>query len=492
LPGTLTQTARNGLSPRWHRLGIRTRLMAMHITVMTIVIGAIVWQSDHLFVARLNREFNRDLTEEGPEFSDASANRPRGEPLSSFARFYLDTHQRLARHALIIGLDGPAGSRAPEILFSPHAGGIAANPLVSSLITHTALPSDITSLTIGSSHYRVLATPITESGHRVGTLVAVRNLAGLEAERRSELTVALLAGFAALIAAVAAGYLLLRRVLRVVSDVTSTAEHAAGGDLSLRVHYAGPPDELGRLAQTVDTMLGRLDQAFSAQRRLLSDVSHQLRTPLTVIRGHLEVLAREPASDTNEQAETIAIVVDELEHISLMVERLLMLGRALEPDFIEEEEIDVVSLLEDVMDAVQHLAPREWVLELGPPLVILGDRTKLRGALLNLIDNAVGATSAADTIAVGARRDERGDLILEVTDTGRGISLADQQRLFERFSRSTERYRGSGLGLAIVRAVAEAHGGHVEMEGAPREGCRVRIILPGDRILRERERAVVG
>ena len=231
-------------SSRWQRLGVRTRLMGVHILVMTLVIGAIVWQSDHLFVSRINGEFNHDLTEEGSEFNNAAANRPRGQSLPAFARFYLDTHQRRARQALIIGLSAGPGRGGPETMVSPNSETIASNPLVASMVTHTAGPSKITSVTIGDAHYRAYASAIDEGGRRVGTLVTVRNLAELTAERRSELTVALLAGLAALIAAVAAGYLLLRRVLRVVADVTSTAEHASS-DLSLRVGYQGPPDELG-------------------------------------------------------------------------------------------------------------------------------------------------------------------------------------------------------------------------------------------------------
>lgn len=474
---------------RWQRLGVRTRLMGVHILVMTIVIGAIVWQSDHLFVSRINGALNHDLTEEGSEFNNAAANRPRGQSLSAFARFYLETHQRQARQSLVIGLTAKPGGEGPKILISPNSQTIASNPLVASMVTHTAAPSKITSITVGEANYRAYASAIEEGGRRVGTLVTVRNLAELTAERRSELTVALLAGLAALIAAVAAGYLLLRRVLRVVADVTNTAENASS-DLGLRVGYKGPPDELGRLAQTVDTMLGRLDQAFTAQRRLLSDVSHQLRTPLTVIRGHLEVLARTPPTNTNEQAETIALVVDEVEHISLMVERLLLLGRALEPDFIEEEQIEVASLLADVMDAVQHLAPRRWELGEPPPLVILGDRTKLRGALLNLIDNSVGATRRSDAIKLAAHLNNVGEVVFEVSDTGHGVSAADRARLFERFSRSTERYRGTGLGLAIVKAVADAHGGRLEMDGEPGRGCRVRITLPGERVVPARKKTV--
>jgi len=477
----MTGTPRgNPAVSRWRRLGVRTRLMAVHMTLMTVVIGAIVVQSDRVLTARLNTQFNRDLTEEGAEFTNAASIRPHDQSLQAFTRFYLNTHLRPSSLSLIIALNRPGGIAQPDVLVSPDANSTVSRRVVASMLKPPVRSPRIATLTVGAAQYRAVATPIALSGRRVATMIAVRNLANLDAERNSQLTIAVLEGLAALIAAVIAGYLLLGRVLRVVSEVRNTAERAAGGDLSLRVGYRGPDDEVGRLARTVDTMLERIDAAFSAQRRLLSDVSHQLRTPLTVIRGHLEVLARNPDADNDERAGTIALVVDELEHISLMVERLLLLGRALEPDFIDEEPIDTHALLEDVFDAAEFLAPRRWELETGPPLVIRGDRTKLRGALLNLIDNAVKATGENDTIRLSARHN--GELVLEVADTGRGLSHAEQQQLFKRFSRPSDRYRGSGLGLAIVKAVAEAHDGRVELDSSLGQGSRFRIVIPQQRI----------
>lgn len=480
--------ADNPVRTRWRRLGVRTRLMAMHLTLMTIVIGAIVVQSDQLLTARLNTQFNRDLTEEGAEFTNAAMIRPHGQSLHAFTHFYLETHLRPSRLSLIISLPQPGGGAAA--LASPGMPAALSRRVSAATLAPGGHLKRLVNLNVGDGQYRAYATPIVLSGRRVATLVAVRNLAHLDANLNSEFMIALAEGIAALIASVLAGYLLLRRVLRVVGQVSGTAERAsAEGDLSLRVDYQGPDDEVGRLARTVNTMLERIEGAFSAQRRLLSDVSHQLRTPLTVIRGHIDLLARDSNADAEERAGTLAVVVDELEHVSLMVERLLLLGRALEPDFIEEGPIEVGPLLADVFDAAQYLAPRRWELDPGPPLVVRADRTKLRGALLNLLDNAVKATDEGDTIRLAFHGD--GDIAFEVTDSGRGLSNAEQQRLFARFARATDRYRGSGLGLAIVRAVADAHGGRVELQSAPGMGARFRIVLPAARIVAGESQAVL-
>jgi len=230
---------------------------------------------------------------------------------------------------------------------------------------------------------------------------------------------------------------------------------------------------------TFDAMAERLDAAMTAQRRLLSDVSHQLRTPLTVVRGHLDVMMRTGLDDPREVAETVELVLDELDHMRALVEQLLMLGRAFEPDFVDPVALDLRSLLADLMEASRVLAPRRWALGAVPDLVLFVDAAKLRGAILNLVDNAVRATRDGDTIAVSA--DVRGDgaLVLSVDDSGPGIPPEQRAAVLERFSRpGAIDTHGTGLGLAIVDAVAKAHQGSVELSDSALGGCRVSIVLP--------------
>jgi len=334
----MTHMAQGNLAvSRWRGLSVRTRLMSVHVMLMSVVIGAIVVQSDHVLTARLNSEFNRDLTEEGAEFTNAASTRPRGQALRTFSRFYLDQHVRPSSLTLFIAVNRPRGIGGLDVLVSPDANPTVSKRIVGSLLETPARSPRISSFAIRDTQYRARSTPIVLSGQRVATLVAVRDLEHLNAQRSAQLTIIRLEGLAALIAAVIAGYLLLRRVLRVVSDVTGAAEHAAGGDLSLRLGYRGRDDEVGQLARTVDTMLDRVDAALSAQRRLLSDVSHQLRTPLTVIRGHLAVLATNPEPDDADRAQAHARAVDQLAHVSHTAERLPLLHRRLDPDLLAED-----------------------------------------------------------------------------------------------------------------------------------------------------------
>jgi signal transduction histidine kinase len=269
--------------------------------------------------------------------------------------------------------------------------------------------------------------------------------------------------------------------LRTVGRITTTASAIESGDLERRLGDQGTDDEVGQLAATFDSMLDRLEAAMTVQRRLLSDVSHQLRTPLTVARGHLEVLARQESAGMDEVRETVAVVTEELDHMRSLVERLLLLGRALEPDFLQVERLDLRTYLSDLFDSARVLADRDWRLSDVPDVVLEVDAAKLRGALLNLVDNAIKATGVGDTIAISAfLAGAHGDVALAVDDSGPGIPDDQRERVLERFSRLGGADReGSGLGLAIVTAVAEAHGGTFELGQSDLGGCRCTISLPG-------------
>ncbi len=467
------------LAGRWGRFGITTRLMAGYSVIISAVIAAVVYQSDLAIGQRLQTALSTDLSDETHEFSATAASRPQSQSLQAFTADWLSKHGN-SRVNLLVSLHSPDGGSGPA-LTEPGAAWMASVPRIAGWIHRSpAVPVTLTVRTARGT-YKIRGGPLVVAGHQVGMYVAAASLDVINTDRNDQLALAALEGLLALLAAIGGGYLLLRRALRTVTKVTQAADEARRGDLAQRLSYEGPNDEVGRLARTVDAMLTQLDVSFAAQRRLLADVSHQLRTPLTVARGHLEVLARNDDLD-GEQAETVALVVDELTQMSLMVERLLLLGQAMEPDFLLEEEVELATLLNDVSEAARVMAPRNWVLGALPEITIYVDRAKLRGALLNLIDNAVKATDEHGTIEISVALD--GEIVIAVADDGRGISPDDQRRVFDRFRRYADNsYGGSGLGLAIVKAVAEAHGGRVELASAIGKGCRVAVVLPHARIL---------
>jgi signal transduction histidine kinase len=215
------------------------------------------------------------------------------------------------------------------------------------------------------------------------------------------------------------------------------------------------------------------------QEQFLLDASHELRTPVTIARGHLEVLRRLDGRGESE----IEVALDELSRIEGIVERLLMLAKADQPDFLDAEDVDLEPFLEDVFMRWSEVAPRAWRLGTLVPGTIRADPEGLRMALDSLLENAVKYTAPDDEIELGATADG-GDVVVEVADEGCGVPLEALEQIFERFARADpargRSQGGVGLGLAIVDAIAKAHGGRCEVRPRPRGSVFV-LRLPGFR-----------
>jgi signal transduction histidine kinase len=225
-------------------------------------------------------------------------------------------------------------------------------------------------------------------------------------------------------------------------------------------------------------MLDRLEGVFQSQRAFVQDASHELRDPLTICRGHLELLGGDP----EEQRRTIALVMDEIDRMGGLVDDLQLLSEAEQPDFLRLDWIDLGPFAHELRDKASALAPRRWKVDDAADGTFLGDRHRLTEAVMNLAHNAVQHTVEHEAIAIGTSLDETG-VRFWVRDSGYGIAVSDQARIFDRFTRGRDahrRYRGGGLGLAIVRAIAEAHEGYVELESRLGEGSTFTIVLPGE------------
>jgi signal transduction histidine kinase len=246
-------------------------------------------------------------------------------------------------------------------------------------------------------------------------------------------------------------------------------------------------DEVSQVATTFNDMLDRLESAFIAQRQFIDDAGHELRTPITVIRGHLEVLGEDPV----EREETLALVMDELDRMGRIVNDLLLLAKAQESDFLSLETVEVRSLITEVHAKARSLATRQWTLEAERSGIIVGDRQRLTQALMQLAQNAVQHTTEGDTVGLGAAM-HNNEARFWVTDTGPGVPLEEQERIFERFARGRNGHRqseGAGLGLSIVLAIAEAHGGRIELWSRPPAGATFEIVVPADQYDEQRELA---
>jgi len=265
------------------------------------------------------------------------------------------------------------------------------------------------------------------------------------------------------------------RALGPVRLLTETARTLSDTDLSRRIPPQGS-DEIGELTRTFNAMLDRLEHAFGSQREFLQDAGHELRTPITIVRGHLELMGDDP----QQRRETLALVLDELERMSRLVDDLLLLARAQRRDFLRVDDVDVAQLTQEATDKAVALAPRAWRVDGIADGVARADRQRLTQALVQLASNAVHHTATGDEIGLGSRADGR-VLSLWVRDTGRGVPAAEAEHIFERFARGRSARRrsdGAGLGLPIVRAIAEAHGGHVTLDSPTGEGATFTLVLP--------------
>jgi two-component system, OmpR family, sensor kinase len=326
---------------------------------------------------------------------------------------------------------------------------------------------------LGTAHYRVERV---ELGGETGAFV-VANLPAKELEEIDELrTYGVAVTLAILLLASAVAYLIAGRALAPVRLLTETARSISQSDLTRRIRVYGAGDA-AEMARSFNAMLDRLENVFRSQRQFTQDASHELRDPLTICRGHLELIGDDP----EERRETIALVLDELDRMARIVDDLQLLAEAEQPDFLRSERVDLGLFAHELVTKASALAPRQWKLdETADEVTIAVDRHRLTEAVMNLAHNAAKHTVADDTIAIGTSANDV-EARLWVRDTGRGIPISDQARIFDRFSRGRDahrRYRGGGLGLAIVKAIAEAHAGHVELESRLGEGSTFTIVIP--------------
>ncbi len=303
-------------------------------------------------------------------------------------------------------------------------------------------------------------------------------------------------GVAVLVVVGMASFFVVHRSLRPLSEVEQTAAAIAAGQLDRRIPERDPHTEVGRLSLALNGMLAQIQQALASSessaekargseermRRFITDASHELRTPLTTIRGFAELYRQGAARDVSM---LLSRIESEASRMGLLVDDLLLLARLDVQRPLEHHRVDLLALASDAVHDAQAIDPKRTVtLEVldgpGTPEVV-GDEPRIRQVLSNLVANALQHTppTADVVVRVGTEGD---DAVLEVADQGPGMNTEDASRVFERFYRTdSSRARasgGTGLGLSIVDSLVRAHGGEVNLQTAPGQGCRFRVTLP--------------
>jgi signal transduction histidine kinase len=319
-----------------------------------------------------------------------------------------------------------------------------------------------------------LAKPIIVRGNIQGVFVVAHTSSGEIQEAKDIMGIMFQVLLVFFIAALLLAWIASGKVLSPLRSFDNTAKLINEKDLNQRLPIQGT-GELTDLSLTFNEMMDRLQATFVSQRTFINDAGHELRTPITIIRGHLELMGDDP----DEQRETIALVMDELDRMSRIVDDLLLLAKSERPDFLQPEIVNIGELTREIYTKITALGDRNWVLEQQGEGLVQGDRQRITQAILNLAGNATQHTRATDTIALGSVV-SRTDVRFWIRDTGTGIAKADQERIFERFARVGNRHHvsGAGLGLAIVKAIAQAHGGRIELESELGVGATFTLILP--------------
>ncbi len=287
-----------------------------------------------------------------------------------------------------------------------------------------------------------------------------------------------------LILALAIGMFMAGRALQPIEKITNLAAATEAVDLSRRLGLDLPKDEIGRLAGTFDNMLERLEKAFLSQKRFVSEAAHELRTPVTIMKGTTEVaLSRERS--TQEYREVLEELLSEIDHLGGLAEDLLALSRAdSESAVLNMQEIDLLEVAHSAVDLITPLAKEKKIaidLKASGAIPFKGDGNKLTRMFLNILDNAVKYSPRNSKVSISLCL-TADDIVAEVRDLGCGIKSDEIDLIFDRFHRSEDAREkhpaGTGLGLPIARWIARAHGGDILVESGLGEGTIFRVVLP--------------
>jgi signal transduction histidine kinase len=457
--------------------GFRGRIMAVYLLLILIAFSAAIFGIRRVLLLRFEERIEKALQQEVQELhllisgTNPTTAKPFGENITAIFNVFLSRNIPEA-HEYLIALH-PDGFYYSSPLALPQS--IDRN---SEIVQHWQKLTKPEQGKIDESQDQIvyLAEPIEINGKVRGVFV-VAIAAGYERQEIDEATLIIVqVTIVVIISTTILAWILAGQILAPLRILTNTTQAISETNLEKRIPVQGK-DEIAQLSMTFNEMLNRLESAFNNQRHFLNDISHELRTPITIIQGHLELIGSTP----EEQHQTLELVIDELKRMSRLVADLMLLAKSQQPNFLHLETVQLSKLTEEMYDRSTVLADRNWHLEqVGSGLIVV-DRQRLIQAIINLVQNATKHTQVSDVIALGSEINQ-GYVRFWVRDTGTGISLSEQSQIFDRFikgnnSRNSE---GTGLGLAIVKAIVQAHKGKIELCSQPGKGAKFTLTLPVD------------
>ncbi|MGI9185850.1 MAG: sensor histidine kinase [Solirubrobacteraceae bacterium] len=475
--------------------GLRWRLTAWVAAVMLVSVAVIFWVVYTDTGTELRQQIDRDVVGDTSQLAQSLGAQSGTSPgdLVVRARGYLAGQPYGASSSLLfVSIPGVgAAVNHPEIVGSgalPDAGETSADEGSESDAAAALLAPRL-----GYTVQRVPDSGPTRIFERLVSIGGTRVLVGagepLSIVDRAQSGVArtfVLAGAITLALALLISYVAGARVSAPLRRMASVATRVDAGELEPRMDTTPGGGEVTVLAEAFNNMLDRLTAELKGQREFIADASHELRTPITVIGGQIEVLAAEPDPSADDVRRAAVHVQREITRISRLVDDLLLLAQSEHGDFLRPERIELATFVEQLWDGISLTAARNFELGEVPSGTLFADPDRLAQALRNLAGNAIRETAEGIGL-VGLEVEEAapGRLRFAVVDDGPGIPVAERERVFERFHRTdparSRAAGGAGLGLAIVRAIADAHHGEVHATDphAGSTGARVELLLPG-------------
>ncbi|MGP3925537.1 sensor histidine kinase [Streptomyces sp. 8N616] len=470
---------------------IRLRLLWRMLLLVGLTLGLITIVESFILSARLNERVDAELAHEIREFRTfVKGHRPSADqPRSGVRELFVSVLRNQVpdqNQTLLTLVDGDPFRRT------------AIEP-PTRLDTDSALVTEFAAAprpaygdaTTAAGHIRYVTVPVTVEGDPAHGVLVVATFTETErAEISDTIRMEMLLGLSALFLAAGVGWVFAGRLTAPLLLLRDAARSISETDLTARI-AVHDEDEISQLATTFNAMLDRLEESFATKRQFMDDTGHELRTPITIVLGHLELL---DVDDPVARRKTVDVAIDELHRMNRIVEELLMLAQARRPESLKPGDVVLPELIEEVYVKASALAPRRWMLELAddtPPGMLHGDRQLLTQALIQLAQNAAQHTEEHARIWIGGRVHD-GVAELWVRDSGPGVPPAEQNRIFERFARGG-RARGSGgagLGLAIVKAIAEAHHGKVTLNNRPGHGATFTLEIPLHKVPCDQQRTL--
>lgn len=333
---------------------------------------------------------------------------------------------------------------------------------------------------ISGKHFRVLTMPMFD-----GNILEIgRTLEPMLERFKQYSRMFIIAVCTVLVLGAFCGWLIARKFMAGVERVSEAAMDIAGGDFSRRVEHGNEGDEIDRLVVTFNRMNDNTEKLLTELRMVTDNIAHDLRTPLTRLRGMVEVSLNTPL-DQDSYYDTLGAVSDECSNMLLMLNTMLEITRTgSRPDELRKTEVNLNEILQQGFDLIHPLAEIkniEMQIILPPePLAITADKLKIQRLTANLLENAIKFTPAGGRIRLSLEADHTGNAVIKVSDNGCGISAEDQKHIFERFFRSDQSRTlpGNGLGLALVQAIVQAHQGAIAVSSELGQGTTFTVVLP--------------